>query len=126
MRREKPSAHDRNPCKPKVDAPSARATVGWTSRSDRTVGYGFRGPLSTAPLPKICRAIFHDDDVARAHLEAQHWPNGRVCPHCEANQITKLEDKAHRTGLYQCNACRKQFFVTVGTVFEDSKIGLAK
>ena len=26
--------------------------------------------------------IFHDEDKARAHFEAIHWPNGPVCPHC--------------------------------------------
>lgn len=73
--------------------------------------------------------IFHDDDAARAHLEAQRWPNGPECPHCgehHANNITRLDGLAHRPGLYQCNSCRKQFSVTVGTVFADSKIGLAK
>jgi transposase-like protein len=31
-----------------------------------------------------------------------------------------------RPGLYQCNDCREQYTVTVGTVFERSKIGLHK
>jgi transposase-like protein len=36
--------------------------------------------------------------------------------------------KAHRPGVYQCNepACRRQFTVTVGTIFERSKIPLSK
>jgi hypothetical protein len=34
--------------------------------------------------------------------------------------------KAHRPGLYQCNECREQFTVTVGSVMEDSKIPLNK
>ncbi len=37
-----------------------------------------------------------------------------------------LQGKAHRPGVYQCNECRKQFTVTVGTVFERSKISLNK
>ena len=40
--------------------------------------------------------------------------------------ITGLKGKAHRPGLYQCNECREQFTVTVGTVFERSKIPLNK
>ena len=32
----------------------------------------------------------------------------------------------HRPGLYYCNACKGQFTVTVGTVFERSKIPLTK
>lgn len=77
----------------------------------------------------LTNVIFHDEDAARAHLEAQRWPNGPECPHCgehHAEKITKLEGKAHRAGLYQCNTCREQFSVTVGTVFEGSKIPLAK
>ena len=71
--------------------------------------------------------IFQDADKAREHLEAQRWPNGPVCPHCGVvNEATKLEGRAHRAGLYQCNACRDQFTATVGTVFERSKVPLNK
>lgn len=77
----------------------------------------------------LTNVIFHDDDAARAHLEAQRWPNGPECPHCgeaHGNNITKLAGKAHRAGVYQCKTCREQFSVTVGTVFERSKVPLAK
>jgi transposase-like protein len=72
-------------------------------------------------LPKI----FTDADAARVYLEGQRWPEGPVCPHCgTVNEATGLKGKAHRPGVYQCNACREQFSVTVGTVFERSKIAL--
>lgn len=78
-------------------------------------------------MSDLTNPIFHDDDKARAYLEAERWPDGPVCPHCGVvNAATKLEGKAHRPGVYQCNDCREQFTVTVGTVFEKSKIGLAK
>jgi transposase-like protein len=71
----------------------------------------------------ITSPIFSDENAAREHLEATRWPNGPHCPHCgEAEQVTKLEGKKHRPGVYQCNSCRQQFTVTVGTVFERSKI----
>jgi transposase-like protein len=75
--------------------------------------------------------IFLDETAARDWLEARVWANGRVCPHCgnaDQDKITKLEGKAHRPGVFQCNepACREQFTVTVGTVFESSKIPLSK
>ena len=73
--------------------------------------------------------IFTDADKAREHLEAQRWPNGAICPHCgnaDPAKITGLKGKAHRPGLYQCAECREQFTVTVGTVFERSKIPLNK
>nr|MBA2467161.1 IS1595 family transposase [Sphingomonas sp.] len=60
----------------------------------------------------------------RKHLEALRWPNGAECPHC--NLINATPITGGRDGLYQCNSCREQFTVTVGTVFERSKIGLNK
>lgn len=73
--------------------------------------------------------IFTDPDKAREHLEAQRWPNGPICPHCgncDPERIKALKGKAHRPGLYQCAECREQFTVTVGSVFERSKIPLNK
>lgn len=71
--------------------------------------------------------IFTDADKAREHLEATRWPQGPICPHCGVvNEATMVGGKAARAGCYQCNACRSQFTVTVGTVFERSKIALNK
>jgi len=69
---------------------------------------------------------FQDADKAREYLEALRWPNGVVCPHCGViGQAQKLEgSKNYRPGLFKCKACRDQFTVTVGTVFERSKIAL--
>lgn len=78
---------------------------------------------------KLDSPIFQDADEARKHLEAQRWPNGPICPHCgnaHADRITAMKGKAHRPGLYNCMECREQFTVTVGTVFERSKIPLNK
>jgi transposase-like protein len=73
----------------------------------------------------LSRPEFHDEEAARKWLEAELWPNGPVCPHCKAvNQATKLEGKAHRAGLYKCRPCGQQFTVTVGTLYESSKIPL--
>jgi transposase-like protein len=72
-------------------------------------------------------ARFTDEDAAREHLEAVRWPNGPVCPHCGGiERNSKLNGKAHRPGLIFCGDCRSQFTVTVGTVFEDSKVPLHK
>lgn len=78
-------------------------------------------------MSDLNKPIFQDADKAREFLEAQRWPNGAFCPHCsEVEKVTKMEGAAHRAGLYQCNSCREQFTVTVGTVFERSKIKLNK
>ena len=75
---------------------------------------------------------FQDHDKAREYLEAKRWPDGPFCPHCgvigDAVRLTFEEGaKSHaRRGLLNCRACRKQFSVTVGTIFEDSHIPLNK
>jgi transposase-like protein len=65
--------------------------------------------------------MFHNEEAAFAYLEAKLWPNGPVCPHCKGTQrINRLHGKAHRPGLHKCYACRKQFTVRQGSVFESS------
>lgn len=71
--------------------------------------------------------IFHNDEAARKHLEAQRWPDGAYCPHCgECEKVTLLTGSSTKPGTYNCKSCRTKFTVTVGTVFERSHIGLAK
>lgn len=68
---------------------------------------------------------FKDENKAREYLEALRWPDGVVCHHCGAvGEHYQLQGKAHRAGVWKCKDCREQFTVTVGTVFERSKIKL--
>lgn len=77
--------------------------------------------------PDLLQPMFTDENATREYLESINWPNGPVCPHCkERERVTRLVGKAHRPGLVQCNVCRSQFTVTVGTVMERSKIPLNK
>lgn len=72
--------------------------------------------------------IFTDETKARKYLEQLRWPDGPVCPHCgvvgEAIKLPQT-DKV-REGVYKCKPCRKQFSVTVGTLFERSHVPLNK
>ena len=77
--------------------------------------------------------VFTDEAAARELLEQMRWPNGPVCPHCGESNPYVLTPKATSTspgrqGLYKCRAkeCRKQYTVTVGTVFESSHIPVTK
>ena len=73
----------------------------------------------------LSKPYFHDEAAAFAHLEAQLWPNGPVCPHC--GSMGKHYDlRKTRLGLRKCQDCRKQFTVKVGTVFEHARIPLHK
>ena len=66
-----------------------------------------------------------DEQAAYDWVEAHVWPDGPVCPHCgSVERISKMQGKATRFGLYKCYACRSQFRVTVGTIFEESHIPL--
>lgn len=74
-------------------------------------------------------ARFHNEVAAFAYVEAELWPNGPVCPHCEnadSAKIGRLQGKTTRPGLHKCYAkgCRKQFTVRIGTIFEDSHLPL--
>ncbi|MFZ1904713.1 MAG: IS1595 family transposase [Steroidobacteraceae bacterium] len=72
-------------------------------------------------------ARFRNEDAAREHLENLRWPNGAACPHCGGTERnSRLRGESHRPGLWFCGDCRTQFSVTVGTVFERSKIPLHK
>lgn len=75
----------------------------------------------------LYRPEFIDADKAREWLENELWADGRPCPHCGVlDASTKIGGTTARPGLYMCNACRKQFTVTVGTLYERSKIPLNK
>jgi transposase-like protein len=76
-----------------------------------------------------------DEADARAFLAKKRWPNGVVCAFedCGGSEVTPFEVKAsvRKNGkhvparsLYKCKACQRQFSVTKGTIFEDSKIPL--
>ena len=78
-------------------------------------------------------AVRDDLQAARMLLEAQRWPDGvPVCPHCGAKgRSFRLSgkpdsDSPARAGLWKCGHCRKQFTVTVGTIFHGSRIPLDK
>jgi transposase-like protein len=80
----------------------------------------------------LSKKYFHSEKHAFTHMETILWADGVVCPHCKAlDQAGKLEGVKdtkgrQRLGLWKCYVCRKQFTVTVGTVFESRHIPLCK
>lgn len=61
-----------------------------------------------------------DEQAAIDHFTAIRWKQGAFCPHCGSVKVYHFSDK--RT--HKCGDCRKRFSIKVGTIFEDSKIGL--
>ena len=73
----------------------------------------------------LSKPYFHDEAAAFAHVESVVWADGMSCPHC--GNLEGFYDLAKtRIGLKKCSACRKQFTVRVGTIFEDSHLPLHK
>ena len=70
--------------------------------------------------------IYNDETAARDHLEAIRWPSGPICPHCGGVDDAKRLAASRPGGPAPLPDCREQFTVTVGTVFERSKIPLHK
>lgn len=65
---------------------------------------------------------FSDPDVCLEFVAGLRWPNGVVCPNCGGLDHSFLKTRR----IWKCKACKKQFSVKVGTIFEDSPIGLDK
>jgi transposase-like protein len=65
---------------------------------------------------------FADKDIALQFLQFLRWPAGVVCAHCDAPNPMFLKTRR----IWKCRVCRKQFSVKLGTIFEDSPLGLDK
>ena len=65
---------------------------------------------------------FSDLDAATDYVAALRWPDGFVCPHCGGREYSYVSTRR----LWKCKSCKKQSSVKVGTIFEDSALGLDK
>lgn len=65
---------------------------------------------------------FSDRDICVEYVSKLRWPNGAVCPRCGGTEHSYLSTRR----LWKCKSCKRQFSVKVGTIFEDSPLGLDK
>ena len=67
---------------------------------------------------------YSDPRTCLSDVAEIRWPKGPVCPRCDAEgkSIAFMPTR----GLWRCKSCKKQFSVKLGTIFEDSPIGLDK
>src|SRR5947209_13544741 len=65
---------------------------------------------------------FSDLDVATEYVAGLRWPDGFVCPQCGSREYSYVSTRR----LWKCKSCRRQSSVKVGTIFEDSALGLDK
>jgi transposase-like protein len=66
---------------------------------------------------------FSDTERAFAYVVSLRWTDGKpVCPSCGCLEHSFLTTRR----IWKCKACKRQFSVKVGTIFEDSPIGFDK
>jgi transposase-like protein len=72
-------------------------------------------------LPQLVEK-YGSEDKCHAYLEELRWPDGVECPRCESKKISRIAKRRQ----FDCDGCRYQFSVRVGTLFHDSKLPLWK
>src|ERR1035438_4079480 len=80
---------------------------------------------NTPDLPQtLIEAIryFSDPDRCLKFMVEFRWPNGPICPRCQALEPRFISTRR----VWECKGCKKQFSVKVGTIFEDSPLALDK
>ncbi len=65
---------------------------------------------------------FRSEERCRTYLEGLRWPEGVRCPRCNSDKMSRV----HKRGQFDCDSCRYQFSVKVGTIFHDSHLKLSK
>ncbi|MDQ3648963.1 MAG: IS1595 family transposase [Acidobacteriota bacterium] len=90
-----------------------------TSKHSRT-----KKPRETT-FPQTLQEIilyFSDKETCTTFMAQIRWPEGVTCPMCEGKEVSYLSTRY----IWKCKACKKQFSVKVGSIMEDSPIGLDK
>jgi len=97
--------------------------------------------MKSAALPTTqIQAIryFADEAVCHEFLANMRWGQAVKCAHCESDKVGSLvvsvvksrsknpDAKPTTRRLWNCKACKKQFTVKTGTIFEDSALPLEK
>ena len=69
---------------------------------------------------------FPDQESCINHLERKRWKGKPVCPYCNSENTNKTHNQETQRFRHYCNGCYKSFSVTIGTIFEDSRLPLQK
>jgi transposase-like protein len=79
---------------------------------------------------------FGDEENCHNFLIEMRWPRGIRCPFCDSKDVGKMvvtytknrkgEVRKNPRRVWNCKGCHRQFTVKVGTIFEDSPLGLDK
>jgi transposase-like protein len=83
--------------------------------------------MASASEPKTLQAAiqyFGNPDNCLSYIVARRWKDGVVCPTCESKDVSFVASRR----VWQCKTRhpRSQFSIKIGTIFEDSPLGLDK
>jgi len=92
--------------------PVARAR----STNDETI----QSAIKELSFPEIVQK-FPDEQAAIDYLAGILWKDGVVCPYCKSKNV---KERKNRKNFHHCNACKKDFTIRVGTIFERSHVKL--
>lgn len=65
---------------------------------------------------------YFTEENCHKYFEATRFKNGDYCPHCGHDKIMRFSNGKR----YRCNACRKDFSIRTGTIFDSSRLPLRK
>jgi transposase-like protein len=87
---------------------------------------GDSGMTNNLQLPKTLQqamAFFSDPQKTFDYAVKLRWPDGKItCPRCDSAEHSFISTRR----IWFCKGCKKQFTVKVGTIFEDSALGMDK
>ena len=68
--------------------------------------------------------LFPDDDACKAYLQARRWPVGVKCPRCANEKVAAITGRAFNWQCRSCSPTGYRFSVLVGTIFENTNVGM--
>jgi len=84
--------------------------------------------MSESSLVKAIPTACSDELAAVEFFEKQRWGGTSCCLHCGSVEVYKMADAEtgvrNKRFLWRCRDCKQQFTVRLGTVYEESRIGL--
>jgi hypothetical protein len=92
----------------------------------RLITHGLESAMLPEDLPPDLPSFvahFGSDEQCHDYLFRQRWPDGFACRACGHQQAWRLRRRRH---LYECAVCGQQHSLLTGTVFEQTKTGLAR
>src|SRR5690348_13076711 len=84
-----------------------------------------KSPKPEAPRTLLAAVrFFADPENCRAFMVAMRWPDGVTCPRCGSKEVIYLDNAR----VWKCRGKHdaQKFSAKVGTIMEDSPIGLDK